>query len=176
MGIFDFAKNVGASVFGDSEAKKAEEAAAAEAAAAEEAKAKYRELVEQFNRETGEKLRAVVASHGFSTDELKISFDSTQAMAIAAGPIDTQANREKVVLLLGNTQGVAKVDDRMEVSNPEPAARFHTVEKGDTLSKIAKAVYGDAMKYPAIFEANKPMLKDPDLIYPGQVLRIPAQA
>jgi nucleoid-associated protein YgaU len=48
------------------------------------------------------------------------------------------------------------------------------VVRGDTLSKIAKQFYGDAMKYPAIFEANKPMLKHPDKIYPGQMLRIPA--
>jgi nucleoid-associated protein YgaU len=47
------------------------------------------------------------------------------------------------------------------------------VQRGDTLSKLAKAHYGDAMKYPLIFEANKPMLADPDKIYPGQVLRIP---
>ena len=50
----------------------------------------------------------------------------------------------------------------------------YTIAKGDTLSKIAKTVYGDMMKYPIIFEANKPMLTDPDKIYPGQVLRIPA--
>jgi nucleoid-associated protein YgaU len=61
----------------------------------------------------------------------------------------------------------------MVVATPAPEARYHTVEKGDSLSKIAKEMYGDPMKYPAIFEANKPMLKDPDLIYPGQVLRIP---
>ena len=52
--------------------------------------------------------------------------------------------------------------------------RQHTVVSGDTLSKIAKTMYGDAMKYPVIFEANKPMLKHPDKIYPGQLLRIPA--
>ena len=45
---------------------------------------------------------------------------------------------------------------------------------GDSLSKIAKEHYGNAMKYPVIFEANKPMLEHPDKIYPGQVLRIPA--
>ena len=50
----------------------------------------------------------------------------------------------------------------------------HTVKSGDTLGKIAKNYYGNAMKYPEIFEANKPMLTDPDKIYPGQVLRIPA--
>jgi nucleoid-associated protein YgaU len=62
------------------------------------------------------------------------------------------------------------------VDAPEPEARFYTVAKGDTLSKIAKAEYGDANAYPAIFEANRPMLSHPDRIYPGQVLRIPPHA
>ena len=52
-------------------------------------------------------------------------------------------------------------------------SRTYVVQSGDTLSKIAKEYYGDMMKYPVIFEANKPMLTSPDLIYPGQVLRIP---
>jgi nucleoid-associated protein YgaU len=71
---------------------------------------------------------------------------------------------------------VAKVDDEMTVtSSGGGEAKFHTVEKGDTLSKISKQVYGDANQYnKKIFEANKPMLKSPDQIYPGQVLRIPA--
>ena len=77
-------------------------------------------------------------------------------------------------MVVGNTEGIATVDDRMTVEIPEPEAQFHTVVKGDYLSKIAKKYYGDAMKYPIIFEANKPMLTDPDKIYPGQVLRIPA--
>ena len=60
-----------------------------------------------------------------------------------------------------------------EVVEPEPEAQFYTVQPGDSLSKIAKQFYGNAMKYPVIFDANKPMLKDPNKIYPGQVLRIP---
>jgi nucleoid-associated protein YgaU len=68
---------------------------------------------------------------------------------------------------------VAQVNDLTTVEAPEPEATFYTVKSGDSLSAIAKAHYGDAMKYPEIFEANKPMLKDPDKIYPGQVLRIP---
>jgi len=64
--------------------------------------------------------------------------------------------------------------DQLEVEVQEPEATFYTVKKGDYLSKISKAVYGDAMKYEIIFEANKPMLSHPDKIYPGQVLRIPA--
>ena len=62
----------------------------------------------------------------------------------------------------------------MTVENPKPEAQFHAVVSGDTLGKIAKHYYGDAMKYPQIFEANKPMLSHPDKIYVGQVLRIPA--
>jgi len=64
----------------------------------------------------------------------------------------------------------------MTVKNPTPEAKYHTVVKGDTLSKIAKEQYGDANAYMRIFEANKPMLKDPDKIYPGQLLRIPPKA
>jgi nucleoid-associated protein YgaU len=56
------------------------------------------------------------------------------------------------------------------------AARTHTVESGDTLSKIAKQHYGDAGKWRAIFEANRDKIKDPDLIHPGQVLDIPNDA
>ena len=76
---------------------------------------------------------------------------------------------------MGNTQGVARVDDQLKVEKPAPEAVMYTVQPGDSLSKIAKAHYGDAMKYTVIFEANKPMLSHPDKIYPGQVLRIPSE-
>jgi nucleoid-associated protein YgaU len=90
------------------------------------------------------------------------------------GEVSKQEDAEKIALAVGNVDGVKVVDNKLKVSTPAPEAKYHTVEKGDTLSKIAQAVYGDMMKYPIIFEANKPMLKDPDLIYPGQILRIPA--
>jgi len=89
------------------------------------------------------------------------------------GEAETQVAKELVLLTLGNNAGISSVDDRMSVVKPEPEATFYEVKSGDSLSKIAKEVYGDAKKYNAIFEANKPMLKDPDLIYPGQMLRIP---
>jgi nucleoid-associated protein YgaU len=69
--------------------------------------------------------------------------------------------------------GVAAVNDMLVVKTPQPESKWHTVVSGDNLSKIAKAFYGNAHKYPVIFEANKPMLKHPDKIYPGQLLRIP---
>ncbi|WP_298419578.1 LysM peptidoglycan-binding domain-containing protein [uncultured Kordia sp.] len=49
----------------------------------------------------------------------------------------------------------------------------HTVASGDTLGKIAKQYYGKAGKYTAIFEANTDILKNPDVIHPGQELVIP---
>ena len=55
-----------------------------------------------------------------------------------------------------------------------PEARTYTVAKGDTLSHIAKAHYGKASKWRAIFDANRDLLDDPDKIQPGQVLTIPA--
>jgi nucleoid-associated protein YgaU len=83
---------------------------------------------------------------------------------------------EKIILALGNVHGIAKVDDQIAVAAAAPAAKFYTVKKGDTLSKIAKELYGDANRYQLIFEANRPMLEHPDKIYPGQSLRIPAMA
>jgi len=80
------------------------------------------------------------------------------------------------VLLVGNTEGIGSVDDQLKVARPEPEATYYEVKPGDTLSKIAKQHYGDANQYPRIFEANRPMLEDPDKIYPGQKLRIPAMA
>ena len=89
------------------------------------------------------------------------------------GRVARQEDAEKIALAVGNVEGVTVVDNQLDVENPEPEAGFHTVEEGDSLSAISKKVYGDPMKYGVIFEANKPMLKSPDLIYPGQVLRIP---
>jgi len=66
---------------------------------------------------------------------------------------------------------------------PSPAAtdpiagssvgRTYTVVRGDSLSKIAKHQYGDGNRWRTIYEANRDLIKDPDLIYPGQSLRIP---
>jgi len=95
---------------------------------------------------------------------------------ILEGEVDKQEQAEKIGLALGNVKGVESVDNNMRVTVTAPPSQFHTVESGDSLSKIAGKYYGDVHKYNLIFEANKPMLSDPDKIYPGQVLRIPAAA
>ncbi len=92
---------------------------------------------------------------------------------ILKGSIKDQANSEKVALCAGNSFGISTVDCQVVVENPEPEAQFYTVKSGDSLSKIAKEFYQNAGKYTAIFEANQPLLTDPNKIYPGQVLRIP---
>ncbi|MBC7886089.1 MAG: peptidoglycan-binding protein LysM, partial [Saprospiraceae bacterium] len=117
-------------------------------------------------------LSSRVVSHGINVDNLDIVVNDD--VATVYGQVESTSAKEKVILIVGNTEGIASVDDRLSVVKSEPAATFYTVVDGDTLSKIAKEQYGDMMKYPVIFEANKPMLTSADLIYPGQVLRIPA--
>jgi nucleoid-associated protein YgaU len=94
---------------------------------------------------------------------------------VLEGEVDDQADAEKIALAVGNVGGVESVDNNMRVTVSAPPSQYHTVVSGDSLSKIAGKYYGDVQKYNIIFEANKPMLSDPDKIYPGQVLRIPAQ-
>ncbi len=152
MGLFSFIKNAGAKVFGIG--KTTEEEAA----------------------EKANKLVGAVNALELSVADLVVSVDDDKATV--SGEAADLATKEKVVLVVGNTEGIATVEDNMTVAEveeiaEEEMAQFHTVVSGDTLGKIAKTFYGDPMKYPVIFEANKPMLQHPDKIYPGQVLRIP---
>jgi nucleoid-associated protein YgaU len=121
--------------------------------------------------QAAESLKEHVANVGLGNPNIQISVDGDKV--IATGEVASQEEKEKVLLALGNVAGVAEVEDRITVVTAAPEARFVTVKKGDTLSAIAKAEYGNANAYMKIFEANKPMLSHPDKIYPGQVLRIP---
>ena len=159
MGLFSFIKDAGAKVFGIGKTTAEETADAAEAARLE--------AVEKANH-----LVNAVDALGFDVVDLDIEVDGDSALIY--GEAANQETREKVILVVGNTEGIASVDDRMTTAVEEPQAQFHAVVSGDTLGKIAKKYYGNAMKYPVIFEANKPMLSHPDKIYVGQVLRIPA--
>ena len=89
----------------------------------------------------------------------------------------SQEAKEKILVAVGNISGIASVADNVKATAATDTAakesQFYTVKSGDTLSAISKQVYGDANQYNKIFEANKPMLKSPEKIYPGQVLRIP---
>ncbi|WOI53340.1 peptidoglycan-binding protein LysM [Parvularcula sp. LCG005] len=93
---------------------------------------------------------------------------------ILKGKVKDREAEEKIVIAAGNHKGVSEVESQLEVEDDQAdASTFYEVKSGDTLSKIAEDHYGNASKYLVIFEANQPMLEDPDKIYPGQVLRIP---
>ncbi len=150
MGLISFIKNAGEKIFKSEEKREQEKA---------------------------DLIAAHIKKFGFNTSGIQIKVDDDRVTL--SGTIDTQENKNKVIVAAGNVEGIAAVDDWLVVKNPPvvappaPEKQFYTVKKGDYLSKIAKEVYGNANKYMVIFEANKPMLKDPNLIYPGQVLVIP---
>ncbi|MDZ7822869.1 MAG: peptidoglycan-binding protein LysM [Ahrensia sp.] len=164
MGLFDFVKSAGKKLgFGSDDEKNAVE------------------------------LKKELDSHKLGTDAVHVEMKGDTA--IIRGAVSDQSIFEKAIVAIGNTLGVSKVEaselkvvlpdsglsldggvnmnDLIAAAQPAKEPRFHTVVKGDNLSKIAKQMYGSASKYPVIFEANKPMLSHPDKIYPGQVLRIP---
>jgi nucleoid-associated protein YgaU len=120
-----------------------------------------------------EELKKEAQSHGLDVTGVDVAVEGDKVTV--SGKAASQEQKEKIILAMGNVAGVAKVEDKIQPSQPAETSKFYTVKKGDTLSAIAKAQYGNANKYPVIFEANKPMLTDPDKIYPGQVLRIPPQ-
>ena len=124
-----------------------------------------------LERRKGNELMQHVFALGFEVDKFRVDYDD--GVATVKGKVTDQSTRERVILAIGNTQGVARVDDRLEVVEPAPEATMYTVKSGDTLGKIAREHYGDAAKYPSIFEANRPLLNDPNKIYVGQVLRLP---
>lgn len=148
MGMFSFLKEVGEKIFGASAAKAA----------------------------TADELKKELDKHNLSADGLNISVDGDKVTV--TGQAKSTEEAEKITLTLGNTVGVSTVDNQLSVAQASPEAKMYTVKKGDTLWKIAEENYGKGQgaKYPQIFEANKPMLSDPDKIYPGQVLRIPPLA
>jgi len=131
------------------------------------------------DRSASAAITAYVSSLQLPVTDLQVQVDTAAQRATVTGTVPNQEAREKVVLACGNVEGIADVEDHLTVvdaggaTGSATASQFHTVQRGDTLSMIAKKCYGNANAYMAIFEANKPMLKHPDKIYPGQVLRIP---
>jgi nucleoid-associated protein YgaU len=162
MGMLSFLKEAGEKLFG-------------KGAAQAQTPGVTPEQVKASNDAAGDAILDYINRQGLKATGLTVTFDGATSTATVFGVAPDQATKEKIILCCGNVAGVAAVNDKMSVEQSTPEAQFYTVVRGDTLSKIAKQYYGDANKYPVIFEANKPMLKSPDLIYPGQMLRIPPQ-
>ena len=179
---------------------------------AEKAGESLRDALTGGGRHDEGELRQTLQQNGITIDnlDLAVSGDTVRISGVA----DTNAEREKAILVLGNRRDVDKVEDNIQVMQPRRAnlgtaqpttigggptmaglgqpqaqgqtqaqprtpdadeTRFHTVKGGDTLSAISKQYYGETGKYMQIFEANRPLIKDPDDIYPGQVLRVPPE-
>ena len=126
-------------------------------------------------KEAEETLQKEVDELGLNTSgvDIQVNDDGT---VLVKGEAVSQEMKEKIILAVGNIEGIDTVSDEASVVVEGRASQFHTVVAGDSLSAISKSYYGTWRLYPEIFEANKPMLADPDKIYPGQVLRIPAIA
>jgi nucleoid-associated protein YgaU len=144
MGLFDFVKDIGKKLF-PPEAKP-EDAAT--------------------------KIRHEIEGAGLGITNLEVAFAAGKCTL--AGDCPSAEAMQKAVLIAGNVQGVSEVGiSGLKVPPPKEKVEYYIIAKGDTLSKIAKQYYGDANKYPRIFDANREVIKDANLIYPGQKIRIP---
>ena len=155
MGLFSFIKEAGEKLFGGGAAHAASPS-------------------DDLNVKAAQAIATYIGTQNLGVSDLQVQYDGSQGKVTVQGTAPTQSAKEKVTLCCGNVANVQSVDNLMSVTNPEPEAQYHDVVRGDTLSAISKKYYGDANKYNTIFEANKPMLSNPDKIYPGQKLRIPA--
>lgn len=136
-----------------------------------------------FVREIGEKLfgsedqaaasiKQNIEASNPGVNDLDVAY--SDGVVELTGTADSAEAKEKAVLMAGNVQGVSEVKaEGLSAPTQQSEVAYYTIKKGDSLSAIAKHYYGNAMEYPRIFDANREVIKDPDLIYPGQKIRIP---
>ncbi len=143
MGLFDFAANIGKKVFGIGDA------------------------------DASEKIKGHIEENIPGIKNLTVSLDDNDICSLG-GDCDSSAAKEKVVLMAGNMKGVGSVNaDAVTAPEPEAEVEYYTIQSGDTLWAIASKFLGNGSKYTEIFEANREVIQDADLIFPGQKIRIP---
>lgn len=148
MGLFDFVKDVGRQVF-------------------------------NTDAEAADNIKEHLEIKTSGISNLEVEFDD--GVATICGDCTSEAARNSAILVAGNVKGVEKVvaDDLRAPppapEEPEEKVEYYEVVSGDTLGGIAKKFYGKASRYTTIFEANRDILSDPNKIYPGQKIRIPAE-
>jgi nucleoid-associated protein YgaU len=127
-----------------------------------------------FNRdeEAAEKIKKHIEESNPGIEDMQVTF--SQGVVSITGKATSAEAMEKAVLMAGNVQGVSEVKiDKLQAPPVQAKVEYYIIKKGDTLSAIAKHFYGKANDYPKIFEANREVIKNPDLIFPGQKIRIP---
>ena len=117
------------------------------------------------------KIKAEIDKDNPGVKDLGVKFNNGKVELTGSGSSEAL---QKAILIAGNMMHVGEV----KVAGTEAAAvddgtQYYLIKSGDTLSAIAQQFYGDANKYPRIFEANREVIKDPNLIFPGQKIRIP---
>ncbi len=126
------------------------------------------------DEEAAEKIKQHIEASNPGIEGLGVEYkDGTVSLS---GKAVSPEALEKAVLMAGNVQGVSNVQiDKLQAPPPPPQAKveYYIIQKGDTLSAIARQFYGKANDYPRIFEANREVIKDPNKIFPGQKIRIP---
>jgi nucleoid-associated protein YgaU len=127
-----------------------------------------------FNKdeEAGDKIRAHIEQSNPGVQGLQVTYDD--GVVALSGAATDGAAMEKAVLMAGNIMGVSEV--KADALQAPPAAEqvdYYIIQKGDSLSAIAQRLYGKASAYPRLFEANREVIRDPDLIFPGQKIRVP---
>ncbi len=136
----------------------------------------------KFAERAGAKLRGLFTKkkpkahieeeYGLDTSGIDINV-SDDGKVTVSGEAVSQEMKEKIILAMGNVEGISEVEDKAGAADNGSPSQFHEVVRGDTLWAISKKYYGKGGRYMEIFEANRPMLSHPDKIYVGQVLRIP---
>ncbi len=141
MGLFDFVKGIGKSIFGN-------------------------------EAEASDRIREEIEKNNPGIKGLNVTYED--GVVSLSGEADSPEAMEKAVLMAGNVRGVGEVKADHLTAPPQVAeVDFYIIQKGDTLSAIAKHAYGDPNAYPRIFEANREVIQDANLIFPGQKIRIP---
>jgi nucleoid-associated protein YgaU len=122
--------------------------------------------------EAAEKIKENIEASNPGIQDLNVTYND--GVVELTGTADSADAMEKAVLMAGNVKGVSEVKADGVSAPPQPApVEYCVIQKGDSLSAIAKRYYGNAKDYPRIFDANREVIKNPDLIYPGQKIRIP---
>jgi len=129
-----------------------------------------------FNRdeEAAEKIKKHIEDPNPGIEGLSVEYKN--GTVFLSGKAASPEAMEKAVLMAGNIKGVSEVNiDGLQAPPVQAKVEYYIIKKGDTLSAVAKQFYGKANDYPKIFEANREVIKDPNLIFPGQKIRIPLE-
>ncbi len=124
--------------------------------------------------DAGDKIRQYIEEDNPGVEGLNVAVEN--GVAKVSGKAKDRSAFEKAILMSGNVFGIKEVNaDELDTPEPEDKVVYYEIQKGDTLWAVASKHLGNGSKYTEIFEANREVIKDPDLIYPGQKIRIPIE-